>query len=270
MRSLNVLLRAVALVALLNSAAWAAPTQESDFNGDGIVSHADYSILGDNFGSAGSANSGDANGDGFVDAADFALYRSQYGNTASTPSILPFTATATPTVGGNVEWLLQFSNVNGALAGHLNIQTSGPAVLAVTPGSMLQDDGSPPVGAPGFRETGGAMNVVEGISFAGDKAYAALGTTLTFFGPPPTSATLDFLTLTTAGQQTTSITVRSGLVAGQRLSEYGYQGQDYFFEESLTFTFVGVPEPAAASMILPLVGCAAIARRRTGRGMAAA
>ena len=199
-----------------------------DYNHDGIVSHADYSVLGDTFGQSVPPGFGaDGDGDGLVDYGDFDIYTTHYGSTASQPSVLPLAVTPS-VVGGNVQWTFAFSGVNGALAGHLNILTDGPQVVSATGGGSFLDGGQNPVGVPGKKSGGGT---VSGISFAANSAFAALGTTLSLSPSLHNSnSTLEFLRLTTAGQGPT-ILAYSG--------EYGYQGIDYTVSGTAQF----VPEP---------------------------
>ncbi len=203
-----------------------------DYNHNGFVSHSDYSVLGDTYGQTVPSFLGaDGNGDGVVDSIDYAIYRDSYGQTASLPATLPLTVSAVPTPGGNLEWTFTFSNVNGALAGHLNISTNGPSILSVDGGPMFKDDGFNPLDAPGINAS---LAVQKGISFSGGTAFAALGTTLT--QSPAllnSSSTLEFLRLVTAGSQPTTLTY-----AG----EVGYQGQDYVHNGVASFV---VPEPAS-------------------------
>jgi hypothetical protein len=79
-----------------------------DYNSDGFVDAADYTVWRDSLGSTGVDLTADGNGDELVDAADYHVWRSNYGNslmnTASTsgltsnaasvpePSALPFFA----------------------------------------------------------------------------------------------------------------------------------------------------------------------------------
>ena len=55
--------------------------QTGDFNGDGVVDAADYTVWRDNVGAEGLAafSSGDGNGDGVVDEADYAVWVSHFG-----------------------------------------------------------------------------------------------------------------------------------------------------------------------------------------------
>ncbi len=65
----------------------AAPTLAGDFNGDGMVDAADYTVWRDNLG-AGTEASLNGNGDGLdgVDAGDYALWVANFGNTSSSSS----------------------------------------------------------------------------------------------------------------------------------------------------------------------------------------
>src|SRR3954471_16575315 len=71
-----------------------------DFNNDGVVTHADYSVLGNQFGTA-------------YSPSDFDVYAANYGSLASSPlaSVVPLSVNATP-VSGNLLWTFTFSNVN--------------------------------------------------------------------------------------------------------------------------------------------------------------
>jgi hypothetical protein len=52
-----------------------------DFNGDGIVDAADYTVWRDTQGATGAGLAADANGDNVVNAADYAIWRSNFGQT---------------------------------------------------------------------------------------------------------------------------------------------------------------------------------------------
>jgi PEP-CTERM motif-containing protein/dockerin type I repeat protein len=55
-----------------------------DFNGDGVVSDADYTIWADNYGASGATFAmGDANGDGEVSDADYTIWADNYGATSA-------------------------------------------------------------------------------------------------------------------------------------------------------------------------------------------
>jgi PEP-CTERM motif len=215
-----------------------------DYNHDGIVSHADYSVLGNTIGSTTDLRA-DGDGNGVVDHQDFDIYAAHYGETASQPSVLPLVVTPS-VVSGNVEWTFTYSGVSGALAGHLNILTDGPQVLSVIGGSSFLDDGVNPVGVPG-KKTGGG--IVSGISLGFNSAFAALGTTLGV----PHGTTLEFMRLTTAGHGPTILSYTG---------EYGYQGIDYTVGGTAQY----IPEPgtlglACAALGLGL-GCRARRRKR--------
>ncbi|CAK9037553.1 Alpha-L-fucosidase (Alpha-L-fucoside fucohydrolase) [Durusdinium trenchii] len=51
----------------------------ADFNGDGIVSIADYTVWRNNLGASGSGLAGDANADNTVDAVDYQIWKTQFG-----------------------------------------------------------------------------------------------------------------------------------------------------------------------------------------------
>jgi hypothetical protein len=50
---------------------------EGDFNNDGFVNQADYTVWADSFGQTGSDLPADGNGDGVVDMADYTLWADQ-------------------------------------------------------------------------------------------------------------------------------------------------------------------------------------------------
>src|SRR5262249_444362 len=105
------------------------------------------------------------------------------------------------------------------------------------------DDGDATLETPGFN----SGNVKQsGIAFAGNSAFAALGTTLAA-GPLPPNSTPEFLTIVTAGTQPTTLTF-----AGQ----YGNRGIDYAVSGSLT-----VPEPS--SVMLAVSTLVLLLRRRS-------
>lgn len=54
-----------------------------DYNNDGSVNAADYTVYRDLLGSAGTGLAADGSGDGFIDAADYDLWRTHYGQTAA-------------------------------------------------------------------------------------------------------------------------------------------------------------------------------------------
>jgi hypothetical protein len=54
-----------------------------DFNGDGVVDAADYTVWRDTLGTTGPGLAADANGDFTVDAADYAAWRQNFGQASS-------------------------------------------------------------------------------------------------------------------------------------------------------------------------------------------
>jgi MYXO-CTERM domain-containing protein len=58
-----------------------APSNNADFNGNGVVDGADFLVWQRGFGLAGQPNksTGDANGDGSVNAADLTIWKTQFG-----------------------------------------------------------------------------------------------------------------------------------------------------------------------------------------------
>lgn len=52
-----------------------------DFNQDGVVDIADYTVWADNFGQSGAHVHGDGNGDGTVDIADYTIWADNFGST---------------------------------------------------------------------------------------------------------------------------------------------------------------------------------------------
>ncbi len=61
------------------NAAGDGPVANADFNLDGTVDAADYTVWRDSLGASSTNPSGDANGDGTVDVADYVEWRSQFG-----------------------------------------------------------------------------------------------------------------------------------------------------------------------------------------------
>ena len=246
MKRMVILLAVASTIAAVREADAGAPLI-GDFNGDGIVSHADYSILGDTYGTVGPA--ADADFDGMVGQSDFDLYVANYGEMASSPGVLPFEVVATPS-GGNLEWTMTFSGVNGSLAGHLNLSTGGPNILSVAGGPGFLDDNDGMLEVPGINASSA---VEEGISWSGNTAFAALGATLT---NPPTltgsDSTLEFLRVVTEGTQPTALTYSGA---------YGYQAEDYGLEGSASF----VPEPAAGVLVGLVLLLVSASRKGFGR-----
>jgi hypothetical protein len=69
----------------------AAVMNTADFNGDGVIDAADYTIWRDNLGllTGATQSTGDANGDGAVDTTDYSLWRSSFGTSPAAASISP-------------------------------------------------------------------------------------------------------------------------------------------------------------------------------------
>jgi hypothetical protein len=64
-----------------------------DFNGDGNVDTADYTIWADNYtgsgGTGGTPSTGDANGDGAVDTADYTIWADNYTGSSAAAGVVP-------------------------------------------------------------------------------------------------------------------------------------------------------------------------------------
>jgi hypothetical protein len=222
----------------------------ADHNIDGFVSHADYSVLGDLWGGDPSSlpNRDPANM-GPIGAADLAAYIANYHEMLSLPSVLPLSITPTPTPAGNVVWLFAFSapmGFQGALGGHLNIETDGPEILNVDGGPMFMNDALSPQDMPGIDWNG---DIKHGIITDGNRAFAALGSTLgSVLGPSPVT----FLTVETRGTQPTMLTVEG---------EYGYLGDDYVVSDDAMF----VPEPSSLTLLWIVLASLAFTRRGSRR-----
>jgi len=70
----------------------ADPPLPGDYNGDGKVDAADYTVWRDSLGSSGFGLPADGNGDGVIDAVDYGVWSSNYGAMAMAPA----SATAVP------------------------------------------------------------------------------------------------------------------------------------------------------------------------------
>ncbi len=66
-----------------------APVAAGDFNGDGLVDAADYTVWRDNLNGNESALGGAGDGSGTVDAGDYALWASSYSGSASLATAVP-------------------------------------------------------------------------------------------------------------------------------------------------------------------------------------
>jgi hypothetical protein len=76
-----------------------------DYNGDGVVDAADYTVWRDTTGSTGPGLAADGNGDMTVDAADYAIWRANFGTSQAASSSLAAAAVPEPTAA----WLLLVS-----------------------------------------------------------------------------------------------------------------------------------------------------------------
>jgi hypothetical protein len=171
-------------------------TLYGDYNGDAIVSHADYSVLGDNWG-RNVALMNDATIAIPVGPPQFEQYITNYGCvfgdlcTESTPRVLrgagppvaPFAITPSSTIHGDTVWFLVFHNASGALSAHVNISSRfandpsrGPQILSVAGGPSFRDNNIPIAGVPGFIAPSIVANGIVERGFS--EAFAALGTTL--------------------------------------------------------------------------------------------
>jgi Dockerin type I domain len=77
--------------------AWAHQLPWADFNGDGSVDDADFTVWRENFGKSVSAGAeGDANGDGVVNAADYTIWRDEVGQSDGMAAGLVLGSVAVP------------------------------------------------------------------------------------------------------------------------------------------------------------------------------
>jgi serralysin len=75
-----------------------------DYNLDGVVDAADYTVWRDLLGKSGSNLAADGNGDGTVNAADFAIWKNHFGTTSGSGSFVSTGAVPEPTAA--MLWLL--------------------------------------------------------------------------------------------------------------------------------------------------------------------
>src|SRR5690606_34933151 len=80
---------------LVNLVTGATPLA-GDFNADGVVDAADYTVWRNNLNGNESALRGNGNGNGIVDAADYTLWKDNYGETAGAAVALAATAVPEP------------------------------------------------------------------------------------------------------------------------------------------------------------------------------
>jgi hypothetical protein len=202
-----------------------------DYNFDGIVSHADYTVLGDTFGQFGPNLAADGNLDGIVDQADFEVYRANYGIVPNTGTpVAPFTIVASPTVDGDTRWVLSLPYIT-SLSAHVNIKvrdSSNPSLhrtfLQIAASSPLQD-------VPGVLTNSASANngyIREGIyvpvtEITDTDVFVGLGTNL---GQPITGGNHTFLTLISNGLQGTTLTLEGA---------FGYQATDHRIQQSASF-----------------------------------
>ena len=73
----------------LNGSVAAAPTENADFNGDGVVDGSDFLTWQQGFGGEASLATGDANGEGAVDAGDLEIWSAQFGSETQAVHAVP-------------------------------------------------------------------------------------------------------------------------------------------------------------------------------------
>jgi hypothetical protein len=211
-----------------------------DYNNDGLISHADYSVLGDFYGQNASIPNRGFGLTGPIGQADFDVYVAHYGQVAAAvaasgtaPSAsLPLSITSSTTAEGNTQWEVDFSGVDTSLAGHLNFASDHAQFLSISGGDAFLDDGIAPVGVPGRNFLG---SVDQGVAANGVRAFAALGSTL---GVPSPGSTRRFATLVTEGTTPTALTVQG---------EYGYLGLGH----SVNMRVTSGPGTSADDPVLP-------------------
>ncbi len=183
-----------------------------DTNDDGMVTHADFTIISDNFGT--------------TDFADYELFKANYGEAAATvPTPLAFTVNWSVTAQNNLLWTFSFANVNAAIGGHLNIVSQGASILSAQAGVAFRDGNFPIFTASDYPGINLLTNEVDnGISLeSSTEVFAGLGSNL---GQTFSNASLVFLTLETAGVNATTLTYEG---------EHGYQGADYLLAGEVSY-----------------------------------
>lgn len=60
-----------------------------DYDGDGVVNAADYSVWRDSLGQSGSNLAADGNGNGIIDSGDYAIWKSNFGDTSGAGGFVP-------------------------------------------------------------------------------------------------------------------------------------------------------------------------------------
>ncbi|HMO86799.1 MAG TPA: hypothetical protein PKC18_17960, partial [Lacipirellulaceae bacterium] len=72
--------------------------ESGDFNGDGVIDAADYTVWRNAFGATGLEPfaPGDGNGDGQVDIEDYAIWKTQYGTSTGASATEPATSLPEP------------------------------------------------------------------------------------------------------------------------------------------------------------------------------
>ncbi|WP_197529161.1 matrixin family metalloprotease [Aeoliella mucimassa] len=73
--------------------------ESGDFNGDGIVDLADYTLWRDSFGATGTTLAADGNGDHVVDALDYSIWKSQFGTSTGLGGMTDTTVVPEPAGG---------------------------------------------------------------------------------------------------------------------------------------------------------------------------
>lgn len=97
-----------------------------DFNGNGLVDAADYTVWNDHLGQTVEANTlGDGNGDGGVDWADYEVWKWNYGRTASLSGAGSEILDGADAIGDSIPHLDSASQVNAVVFLEFAVQTTG-------------------------------------------------------------------------------------------------------------------------------------------------